>query len=162
MYLMTNTNTATRILLILAALFAVGCNAPFAVWSAPGLEGDTAEAVAVWNDALAEHCPQHPGLVLVSDRDEATVSVAWGTVPGTHYGASETHDQIVVEPRLRGKRAGLLQHVIAHEIGHALGAGHDREGTLMQPVSPKNVQEAHVTARDVAQICGAPSAGGTP
>ena len=145
-----------RALFALAAFLLVGCSAPYAVWATPGLEGDTAEAVEAWNDALAEHCPQHPGLSMVGEREASSVSVAWGVVPGTQYGASETHDQIVVDPRFKTARAGLVPHLVAHELGHAMGASHDHEGTLMQPVSPKGVVGAHVTARDVAQVCGTP------
>ena len=144
-----------RLVLVLVALLAGACNAPYAVWSAPGLEADTAEAVEAWNDAIAEHCPQHPGLVLADSRDASDVTVAWGVVPGFDYGASETHDQIVVDPAHKD-RHGLLVHMVAHELGHAMGADHDRKGTLMQPVAPKGVEGAHVTARDVAQICGTP------
>lgn len=145
-----------RLIVLLAALFAVACNAPYEVWGAPGLEDTTAEAVAAWNDAIAEHCPTHPGLVLVSSREASEVSVNWGIVPGYDYAASETHDHIVVDPKFQGARPGLLVHMVAHELGHAMGAHHDRTGTLMQPVAPKGVDGAHVTARDVAQICGTP------
>jgi len=146
----------SRLLLALVALLAGACNAPYAVWSTPGLEADTAEAVEAWNAALAEHCPQHPGLTLAGSRDAADVTVAWGTVPGYDYGASETHDQIVVDPRFKSARAGLVAHLVAHELGHAMGAHHDRTGTLMQPVAPRGVDGAIVTKRDVEQICGEP------
>lgn len=147
--------TIQRLLPLLLALLALACEAsPVEVYAAPGLEGHTFVAIEAWNEALSEHCPDHPGLALVAEREGSEVTVAWGMHPDIPEAAGVTfRTQIVVTEIAKKYGDGFIEHTIAHELGHALGATHDEGRGVMGAAADTDVDTAHVSREDAWQVC---------
>lgn len=133
--------TSMKHLLIVFALLACACESP-GVWSAPSLATHTDAAVAMWNAA----CPGL-GLARVDDID-ASIAIVWHQNPDNLAGSNK--DGVVwIDPKMRD-RESHIPAIIAHELGHILGAEHSSDPRdLMYPTVPVDA----LTPADAAQVC---------
>lgn len=130
--------------MLLCGLLGMACNGGPTVWAQGSLTGEAEEAVAMWQQA----CPSL-GLSVTHDRNAADIIVVWHNNPHDMGGSNK--DGIVwIDPTRMADRAHRVVPLIAHELGHILGASHsDNEGDLMFP----KVWASMPSEADKQQVC---------
>jgi hypothetical protein len=84
------------------------------------------------------------GIRFVWQPSGGTVSIIFGIVP-KEWIAYAAADHIVLGPKLADAWGQYQREVIAHEIGHVLGVGHEGAGLM-------GGNATHVTAADAALV----------
>lgn len=144
------------VLLILVAVLASACASPTrAVWFDAALEAETMTAIDAWNAKLDVACPG-VRLALAADRSSADIIVDVGRPTTKGKVGEELGGDIVIDPTFTRDYPGTVPAVIAHELGHALGAHHTNvKSDLMYGSNLPYDRSPEPTVADVSQVCNA-------
>lgn len=140
-----------RALALWGALATAACASPERyIYAEPELVADSLTAIHTWNAALrVGPCPEVV-LHLDASRDSADTVITVGRTEGF---LARSYDGSLIRIDLSVAEPDEIPTVIAHELGHALGADDSsHEDDLMySPKQPKRGPEP--TGYDVARVC---------
>jgi hypothetical protein len=133
--------------LVLLLALCVGCADSLAVYSDPRLKAPTEIAMNAWQEALNRGpCP-----VDLYWSPDADVYVTYAELDSIRRGEYEG-ERIRVDSDVE---ADDLAMVIAHELGHALGAGHAKDPAELMYSRQYEQRGPDPTGWDVAAVCEA-------
>lgn len=140
---------------MLLVLLTCACTSPsFYVYSEPRLTDPTAIAIGAWNTALLRGpCPELQ--LYPSASEDSRITIHAGPGLGRMAFADKRRITIDVEHHAKTQRIADLPMTIAHEIGHALGAGHSTHVEDLMHSTPPARRGPMPTGYDVAKVCAA-------